>query len=211
MAKFGKGILDAFYGKLGTVVGSSWRGIDYMRSRSKRRRGTATPEQVEQQLRFSLSTRLNSAMKDLFNTGFRYEAVEQTGANLGTSNLLKNAITGIAPDFSIDFSKVLISSGKLPNVLTPQISSAGGGIVFTWTNNSGQGKAAASDLIIVAAYSDEENECVFTHGPATRSVATATLNVAGLVGKQVHTWISVISKESKVAATSFYTGVVTVQ
>jgi len=32
MGTYNKGILGAFYGKVGTVVGSTWRGKDVMRS-----------------------------------------------------------------------------------------------------------------------------------------------------------------------------------
>jgi hypothetical protein len=33
MASFQKGILGGFSGKVGTVVGGNWKGIDYMRSK----------------------------------------------------------------------------------------------------------------------------------------------------------------------------------
>ncbi len=43
MGTISKGILGGFSGKVGTVVGGSWKGIDYMRSRSGRRTSDPSP------------------------------------------------------------------------------------------------------------------------------------------------------------------------
>jgi hypothetical protein len=47
---------------------------------------------------------------------------------------------------------------------------------------------------------------VYTIGPALRSGATANLPVPGYRGKTVHTWLSFISANDKLVATSVYTG-----
>ena len=47
-----KGILGGFSGKVGTVVGGSWKGIDYMRCKSNRRNFNHTDKQLAQQLKF---------------------------------------------------------------------------------------------------------------------------------------------------------------
>ena len=43
MGTINKGILGGFSGKVGNVVGGTWKGIDYMRSKSNHRKFTATP------------------------------------------------------------------------------------------------------------------------------------------------------------------------
>jgi len=40
MAKYHSGYLGPFDGKLGTAVGSRWKGIDYLRSSGRCRRGS---------------------------------------------------------------------------------------------------------------------------------------------------------------------------
>ena len=47
MAKYHSGYLGPFDGKLGTAVGSRWKGIDYLRSIGRRRR-TSTPSPKQQ-------------------------------------------------------------------------------------------------------------------------------------------------------------------
>ena len=49
MAIFSKGILGGFSGKVGNVIGSSWRGKDVLRSLPTKRNWVATQSQLDQQ------------------------------------------------------------------------------------------------------------------------------------------------------------------
>jgi hypothetical protein len=48
MGTINKGILGGFSGKVGTVVGGTWKGIDYMCSKSNRRNFVPSQKQLEQ-------------------------------------------------------------------------------------------------------------------------------------------------------------------
>ena len=47
MGTINKGILGGFSGKVGTVIGGTWKGIDYMRSKSNRRSFVPSQKQLE--------------------------------------------------------------------------------------------------------------------------------------------------------------------
>ena len=49
MGTISKGILGGFSGTVGTVIGGSWKGIDYMRSQPSKRSGNFSQAQLEQQ------------------------------------------------------------------------------------------------------------------------------------------------------------------
>lgn len=52
--------------------------------------------------------------------------------NAATSYHLGNALMGIFPDYEIDYSKVMVSQGKLPGALNPKaVSSSATEIGFT--------------------------------------------------------------------------------
>lgn len=57
MATLSKGILGGFSGKVGPVVGATWRGMDVIRSRPKSSRRTPSERQLEQQLKFKPKSR----------------------------------------------------------------------------------------------------------------------------------------------------------
>jgi len=123
--------------------------------------------------------------------------------------MLTKAVTGTFPDFSIDFKKVLVSQGPLLNAFDTKAAAIKDAIQFSWTNNSVASNADDSDLVIMAAYCPEFNCTVYRIG-AARSAGTDTLQLPGFSGKLMHTWVSFISADEEVIATSLYTGEITV-
>jgi len=55
MGTIKKGILGGFSGKVGTVVGSSWKGISYMRSLPLKVRNPRTLRQLDQRSKFAIA------------------------------------------------------------------------------------------------------------------------------------------------------------
>jgi hypothetical protein len=211
MGTISKGILGGFSGKVGTVVGGNWKGIDYMRSKSSRRNFKATQPQLEQQLKFALAIRFVQTFTGLVEVSFGNFAVRKTGFNSAVSYTLKNAITGAYPVYSILYADALVSRGDLPNVLAPAVTSGAGSVLtFSWTDNSGVGIAKPTDKALLVAYCPALNQCVYTTGSASRNAITDSLNLASFSRQDVHTWIGFISEDGENVASSFYTGMVTV-
>jgi hypothetical protein len=212
MGTINKGILGGFSGTVGTVIGGSWKGIDYMRSQPARRSGTLTPAQVDQRIKFGLVIKFVQSFAGLVMISFRNYAVKMTGTNNAVSYILKNAITGTAPNFTIDYSLVLVSRGDLPNVNNPQAAPGAqpGEVTFTWTNNAGVGKAKPDDKALLLVYCPETSQSIYTTGSALRSAQTEILDVSMFSGKVVETYVGFMSADGKDIASSIYTGPVTV-
>ncbi len=207
MGTITKGILGGFSGKVGTVIGGNWKGIDYMRSKGNNRNFNPSEAQLAQQLKFALCTRFVGSMGSLLQVSFRNYAVKKTGINSALSYLLKNAVTGSFPAFSLAYNDVLISRGDLPNVLAPGIAMGAGSILtYSWTDNSGVGIAKATDLAILCAYCPSLNQCIYTTGSAMRSALTDSLNLSSFSGLEVETYIGFISANGHNIASSIYTG-----
>ena len=206
-----KGILGGFSGKVGNVVGGTWKGIDYMRSKSNNRNQHPTESQLAQQLKFALVMRFVQPMASLLETSFHDFAIKMSGINNAFAYNLKSAVTGVYPSFAIDYSHSLVSRGKLPNVLAPTvISGAGSVLTFSWTDNSGVGVAKATDRAILVAYCPELRQAIYTLAGGLRSDLTGELNVLPFSGLVVQTWVGFISESGRLIATSNFTGEVTV-
>jgi hypothetical protein len=210
MGKFSKGILGGFSGKVGTVVGGNWKGIDYMRSKSGKRSGGNTPAQLAQQEKFKLGMQFLQPFSGLLGISFRDYAVKMTGINNAMQYLLTNSITGTYPGFSIDYPTVLISRGDLPNGGSPGAVLNAGAIDFTWTDNSGTGKAMATDQALLVCYCADLKQVEWLLNGAKRSDAAGSLSVSQFAGKQVQTWMGFISADGKYIANSVFTGQFTV-
>lgn len=212
MGTFEKGFLGGFSGKVGTAVGSSWKNLSVLRSRPPRkRRGQPTEAQLLQQAKFALMTSFLLPLTDLLNQTYNKSAASSmSGFNKGFS-VNNESITGVYPALVVDYPKILLSKGSLPNGGSPTAASTvAGKLTFTWQDNSGISTALSSDLAFVAAYNEELNHWVFFQKAAQRSAGTYILDVTPFSGKPVQTYIGFMSADRKKVASSWYTGQVNI-
>ena len=209
MAKFYTGILGGFSGKVGNVVGGKWKGIDYMRSLGSKSKKAPSEAQLAQQEKFALAIGFLQPFRGLLSFSFRDYAVKMTGMNNAMRYLLSNAITGTYPGFGIDYAQVLVSRGDLPNAGAPSATAAGTTVSFTWTDNTGTGKAQGTDEALLVAYSPGLQQVEWTQGSATRSSGSGTLALPAFTGEAVHVWLGFISNSGRAIANSRYLGMFT--
>jgi hypothetical protein len=206
MGKFDVGILGGFKGKVGTVIGGKWKGIDYMRHKGPSTRKNNSPGQLVQQLKFALATDLVSYMSDLFKITYKSYEQQMTARNKAVSGIVTDAITGTYPDFAIDYSKVLISRGKLQTESNPSATVTTGILTWQWKYNGRQTGANGKDRSIVVAWCPFFNHCLYVvYGP-NRESNTATLDVVPFMGQTIHTWLSFITEDGSRISNSIYTG-----
>jgi hypothetical protein len=210
MAKFPNGILGEFSGKIGTVVGASWRDINYGRSLPESSGKDATPLQEQQQTKFGFASRFVASMKGLVRITFRADAIKMSEYNFAVSYTMKNAVSGQSPEFRIHYDQVMVSRGTLPNAIMPSVSYENNWLQFHWTDNTGIGNAVAGDKAILVAYCPDLNVCEYTAGGTGRSAGVDVLDMKKYKGHAVHTWLAFISASGE-AAPSVYTGEVVVE
>lgn len=213
MGSYNKGILGPFRGKVGAVIGYSWRGKDLMRGLPKERTGTATEAQLEQRAKFSTVIKFLTPIKAIVGTYFGKEQNAKSQFNLATGYHIKEAlIAGPDDTWLIDYPKVLLSRGDLRGVYNPVIApGVAGTIDLSWTDNSGQGSADATDVLIAVVYCTEMAEFVQFNPAATRADASAVLRIpAYLTGTLAEVWVTFVTADGKMAAISSYAGAVTV-
>ncbi len=106
-----QGILGGVSGGVGTVIGGSWKGIDYVRSRPSSVANPNSDKQVDQRSKFSSVIGFLKPLTGLVTVTFRNYAIGMSGFNVAMSYNIKNAITGTSPDFTIDYTLALLSQG----------------------------------------------------------------------------------------------------
>ena len=208
MARIKKGILGGFAGKVGTVIGSNWKGVDYIRSLPKASSKPATLLQTDQRLRFAAVMGFLRPIGALINKGYRGVTGARTPMNAAMSYHVKNALTGISPDFVMDYSKVVFSKGDIAGAWAPEADSVSAAqLTFSWQNNSGTGLAEEDDEAILLVYNSEKNQYVFLETGETRITGTVNLLLpSDFSGDEVDCWISFKAVTSKRMATSVYIG-----
>ena len=211
MATFNKGILGGFNGKLGTVVGTSWKGISIMRSQGNRKSGKYSDAQLTQQMRFGLMIKFIGKFTDLLNLTFKDLAKGVTAPNAALSYNIRNGIAGTYPNYSLAYPQLLLSRGNHLNAEAPTAKAGAAGIVnFNWTDNTGVGTAKEDDKAILMVYAPDINQAAYTLDGAARSAAADSLTLSHFSGRTVHTWVAFVSADGKNFSDSVYTGAVTV-
>ena len=213
MGTIKKGILGGFSGKVGTVIGASWRGIAYMRSLPLKVRNPRTQPQLEQRSKFALTLNFLKPMTGLLRIGWKMYAHRQSPFNAAMSYAIANAITGTYPNYAIAPSKVMISRGALSPAVnaTATPASGGGAIYIDWEDNSGSSTAKMTDKALVAVVNPAKSEAIFDTSGAARTDASQSINTpSNWVGDTVHTYLGFISEDGKEVANSVYLGTVTV-
>lgn len=207
----GAGILGGFRGTVGSVVGSNWRGIETMRAVAKPRKGNPTATQLNQQAKFAVGIKFLSAKRKLLEVGFKSLAVKMTGTNNALSNTLKSAITGVYPNYTIDYSKVLLSKGLVAVADSGAAAAGPAGVVsFSWTINPNMSNSDPTDVAVLVVYCEAMNSTAYTIAGPVRSALAGTLAVPGFSGKTVQTWIAFMSDDGKRVSKSVFTGQVNV-
>ena len=212
MGTYNKGILGPFSGKVGTVVGASWRGKDVMRSLPKKTDRTPTETQLMQREKFTAVSDFLTPISPVITQYYGSGSGELTRRNQAMSYHLKEAVTYVDPNFEILYNKVQISKGDLVGAQNPSInSSSTAEIKVNWEDNSGQGTAKATDQLVVVLFAPIDELYYYNLTAGARSAASATLLLPSYFsGLEVQAWICFVSDDGKSYATSTYLGAVTI-
>src|SRR5690606_2654955 len=116
MGKISQGILGGFSGKVGNVIGATWKGISYIRIKPASVANPRTEGQVNQRNKFSATLAFLQPSLAFIKAGYKFYASKRSAFNAAMSYVIQNAITGTAPNFSVDYTTALVSRGKLEGV-----------------------------------------------------------------------------------------------
>ena len=210
MGTIKQGILGGFSGKVGTVIGSSWKGIAYMRGQAQSIKNPKTEGQTNQRNKFTLVLAFLQSIMSFIKVGYKSHAQKQSAFNAAMSYILKNAVTGTAPDYAINYANVLVSRGSLTAPEGAAALAASGKVTITWNDNSGIGLAASTDKAMVVLFDEDKGEAVTTTEGAARNAETLDQAVpAAWEGDTVHAYIAFIAADGSIVSDSVYAGSVT--
>ena len=212
MGKISQGVLGGFSGKVGNIVGGTWKGIDYMRIKPANVSNPRTQGQLDQRSKFSTVLRFLQPLTDFLRVGFKLYANKMTQFNAAMSYNLNNAISGTYPNFTINYASALVTRGSLLGASgATATSTTAAEVDFAWTDNTGSGNAKATDKALLVIFNPTKGQAVYDDAGSARSAASQTLTVpSDFSGDTVQAFIGFISDDGKEIADSVHIGSVTV-
>ena len=208
MATLSKGILGGFSGKVGPVVGATWRGMDVIRSRPKSSKRTPSERQLEQQLKFKLAISFLQPIKNIQSRFFGSGSGVKSRVNMAVSYTISTAIQMVAGLPELIYNKVLITRGELTSFRNPELTTQPGGVLhLEWEDNSTQGDAAPKDQVSIVCYCAELNNWEIYEGIVMRSDLMADVTLpAYYLGKTMEVYAFLNNEKQTAASTSLYLG-----
>lgn len=215
MATYKPGPFGPFTGKIGTVVGTKWKKLNVARGVPSKSGKPPVLAQLEQRAKFALVTQFLANHTDLINLGFQRTSGNITPMNVAVKYHLQNAITGIYPDYTIDYKKVLFSKGAdgVQNGYNLQmVIEADRAIQITWEMDSFESKKTLpTDSIYVVLYAPEINQFAVSYGGSLRSSLKRKISVSrSFQGLKTHSWIFFVSADQKQVSQTQYMGEMTI-
>lgn len=212
MGTIRKGANGGFSGKAGSVVGSSWRDIEYIRGLPRLSNKPKSEKQLEQQAKFSMAINVLLPVKKQIDIGFgNIKQGRTTSYNLALRHMLDYAIIGTYPALEIDFSQIAFAQGRLSGVSGVILLSEPENIKVFWSNSVLKSNSKPSDVLTAMVYEPESNDYVI--GPPDIARAAGMMDIvmpSDWLGKTVHVYLFFISLNGQLVSNSAYGGSITV-
>jgi hypothetical protein len=208
MGLYNEGILGFFRGKVGRVIGSVVRGVHYMKGLGDIRTDNPTPTQLDQRLKFALMTAFMKPLKTLIQSGFQTTKTGPSALNLALSANLKHAVTGVSPNFTVNYEKFIFSTGSLPKAVGAGLATQDDAkLEFSWGMF---GNMPPTDQATLLVYNPIQRTYVTLPAAAVRSALKYTLQLpTDFTDQLVHGWICFISADKKSVSDTVYLGSLT--
>lgn len=207
MGKIKTGILGGFQGKVGTVIGSTWRGESIMRALPKTAAKAPTESQRIQRLKFKAVSEFLNPLRTTLSTYFGNDTGVKSKYNMATSYHITNAVEITEQGTQILYPRVLVAKGTLfgfQNLTTTQSETV---ITLNWEDNTVFGNAKAEDTVNVVCYIEEVNTFYVFESIANRDGLTASVTLPqNFLGYNVEVYAFLYDKVSKTSSNSVYLG-----
>jgi hypothetical protein len=209
MARLNNGIFGPVSGKLGPIIGSTWKGIPYLKevSRKRKKKKPRTPAQLANEAKFKYVNDWLIPFHPFLTVGFQNLAIQRTAIAAALSANYKAVFIGTSPDIDIVYDKLVVSSGSLAPVGNPQaVFSSTDTLELTWEQNYHPG-VVYNDQIMLVLYSEELKYADGFIGAVNRAAEQYSFKInPKLHGQSLHVYISVTSLDRVQIANSIYIG-----
>lgn len=209
MGVYRQGANGAFSGKAGSVIGSNWKKIDYIRGLSKRKSNKPpTERQLEQQMRFALAAAFLKPIKKLVNISCAsVKEGRAMGFNMVLRQVIAEAIVGVYPALTLDYTKIKLSYGTVQKSAGAVTAEAGGIIKVSWNVVTNKYMSFIDDVPTVLVYDPVSEIFTFSDENLTRGDGEAEITVdSSMIGSTLHVWLFFNSRDGKTFSDSNYAG-----
>jgi hypothetical protein len=211
MGTYKPGIFGPFNGTVGHVVATKWKGKDVVKNSPQKTNKQASLSQVDQRGRFKLVNDFLGRCSSLVAIGYQSAGKKRIPINVAVTYHLENAVTGVYPEYELDYAKVKLSLHKaIDPVIRPELLMESKDVLkVIWEMPRMRSITTKSDdLAYIMCYNSIKRKCL-EFKVTRRSDLSATLTIPGpYKGDELHCWIFFVSADGKCTSDTQYLGAV---
>lgn len=203
MGSIKKGILGGFSGKVGTVIGASWKGVSYMRGRAVAINNPNTEKQQTQRSKMAFVMNFLKPIMSVINRG--WQSAKMSPINAAVSRTLKEATNVVGDTISIIFSKLVLTTGPLVSCVRALADQTSSGVTFVPVSFGGD----STDYVHCAVYHEATGKWWTSESVTQGEWMTRADNEVGFawLGTGKHqVYIYFVSHDLQKTSDSFYAG-----
>ncbi len=210
MARIKNGILGGFSGKVGTVVGYTINGKEFMRSLPERTK-PRTENEKKNNSAFGLVQETLTPLLKLLKVSFKNYGSERGGSKGALSWNVKNAMMEVDGIKMIDPALFKMSGGELSGAIDPAVVLESPGLFrFHWNADADQLGTKKQDQVLLLAINFETKKSKYVCPGAFRNTGTETLLLPNeKSGLEWHLYIGFVAEDRSIQSDSQYLGKLT--
>jgi len=201
MGKFYNGILGTMTGKVGGVVGRTWKGINTVSAYQPNVSNPRTNAQLTQRMKLTGLTRLASVLNSgIIKPLWDKDAKKMSGFNAWIQANMPN----VDSSGSIGFPDLIMSKGKMTATPVSGLSVEADNVDIEFLTSIGDAFQLPSDRVFVVAVADDGEEVFLSSGLAERSNGVVRLSIPRAKQGNLHYYLSFRRADGSLVSDSSY-------
>ena len=179
MGKFHNGVLGTMTGKVGGVVGRTWKGINTVASYQPNVSNPRTNSQMAQRGKLSTLTGLASQL----NTGFIKPLWDRDAKKMSGFNAFIQAnMSAVDANGDIVWNDLIASRGKMVSPVLSGVLDGANFLTVNWSTEISDAYSQSTDKIFIAVVESRSMKAYAFSAVANRSAGTCTVSVPTVIG-----------------------------
>ena len=195
-------------GRVGNLVYYMLNGQPVVRSIGKITKAASVPQLSSRKVTRISSKRLKM-FKAFTKVGFSIEVIgtTQNAFNMAVSLNKRAMMTGIYPNFQVDYSKLILAKGILKPGEELNVSATDEAISFTWRAEEKMAWPESTDLVMMIAYFPGIDKTIVKVGGNARNTGADQMAIPqSLKGLHSETYIAFVAADRTQVSNSTYLG-----
>lgn len=191
--------------KNSNVIISSWKDIQYIRSKPLSVYDPKTPPQLKQRSKIATTTQFLKTITPLIRISYNNFKVGNISAfNAASSYLINNAFVGEGSNVQMDYSKVLISRGSLKPAKITTVDITDCTLSIEWDATL-KGNAKYNDFAMLVLHNSSKEESVYKINANKRTDGKAQMKMPeNWVNENLHLYLGFRNESGKLVSDSQY-------